>query len=266
MKLRNKKVLLTGATGGIGRSIALALARQGASLLLAGRNVVALEQQKCAMADSGVTIETVELDLASERMVDQARNLLTRHPDIDVLINGAGVNHFLACDDLSVNQLSSIIDINLKGTLLLTTAMLPALKQRPEAAIVNIGSTFGSIGYPGFSAYCASKFGVRGYSEALRRELAATNVRVFYLAPRATQTSMNEPAVNAMNKALGVAMDDPVWVSDQIVNAIERNRFKLFLGWPERLFVVINSLFSNVVDKALIKQLPVIQSYLNKEA
>jgi len=266
MKLRNKKVLLTGASGGIGQPIARALAEQGTSLILAGRNLSALEQQKAAMASSGVVIETVELDLASVHLLDQVRDLLSRHPDIDVLINAAGVNHFLACDDVAVDQLSLIIDINLKGTLLLTTALLPALQQRPEAAIVNIGSTFGSIGYPGFSAYCASKFGVRGYSEALRRELAATNVSVFYLAPRATQTTMNEQAVNEMNQALGVTMDEPDWVAHQIVNAIERNRFKLFLGWPEKLFVFINSLFSNVVDKALIKQLPTIQRYLKKEA
>ena len=144
--------------------------------------------------------------------------------------------------------------------------MLPALKQRPEAAIVNVGSTFGSIGYPGFAAYCASKFGVRGYSEALRRELADTKVSVFYVAPRATKTSMNEQAVTEMNKALGVAMDEPEWVADQLVQAIENGRLKLFLGWPEKLFVIINGVFSNIVDKALIKQLPTVQHYLKRKA
>ena len=266
MKLRDKKVLLTGASGGIGKPIAASLARQGANLVLAGRDVAALEQIKSNLADTGVQIDVVMLDLGSAQLTEQTRALLQRHPDIDVLINGAGVNQFSACDALSADQLSQLIDINLKGTLLLTTALLPALKQRPEAAIVNVGSTFGSIGYPGFAAYCASKFGVRGYSEALRRELADTRVSVFYVAPRATRTAMNEQAVTEMNQALGEAMDEPEWVADQLVQAIEKNRLKLFLGWPEKLFVIINGVFSNLVDKALIKQLPTVQQYLKRKA
>lgn len=266
MKLRDKKVLLTGASGGIGKAIVSSLANQGASLVLVGRDVAALQKLKISLADSGVLIDVMSLDLGSDQVMEQTQVVLARHPDIDVLINGAGVNQFSACDALSADQLSKLIDINLKGTLLLTTAMLPALKQRPEAAIVNVGSTFGSIGYPGFAAYCASKFGVRGYSEALRRELADTKVSVFYVAPRATKTAMNEQAVTEMNKALGVAMDEPEWVADQLVQAIEKGRLKLFLGWPEKLFVIINGVFSNLVDKALIKQLPTVQHYLKRKA
>lgn len=266
MKLRNKKVLLTGASGGIGKAVAASLVRQGASLVLVGRDVAALQTLKASLAESGVLIDVMSLDLGSDQVMEQTQAVLAQHPDIDVLINGAGVNQFSACDALSADQLSKLIDINLKGTLLLTTAMLPALKRRPEAAIVNVGSTFGSIGYPGFAAYCASKFGVRGYSEALRRELADTQVSVFYVAPRATKTSMNEKAVNDMNLALGVAMDEPEWVAEQLVQAIENNRLKLFLGWPEKLFVIINAVFSSVVDKALIKQLPTVQRFMKREA
>lgn len=266
MKLRNKKVLLTGASGGIGKAVAASLVRQGASLVLVGRDVAALQTLKTSLAESGVLIDVMSLDLGSDQVMEQTQAVLAQHPDIDVLINGAGVNQFSACDALSADQLSKLIDINLKGTLLLTTAMLPALKRRPEAAIVNVGSTFGSIGYPGFAAYCASKFGVRGYSEALRRELADTQVSVFYVAPRATKTSMNEKAVNDMNLALGVAMDEPEWVAEQLVQAIENNRLKLFLGWPEKLFVIINAVFSSVVDKALIKQLPTVQRFMKREA
>ncbi|RLU00206.1 SDR family oxidoreductase [Ketobacter sp.] len=264
MQLRDKKVLLTGASGGIGKAIAEALLQQGASLVLAGRDIAALNQLKTVLAKEGVHIDVGPLDLGSPQLTEQARALLARHPDIDVLINGAGVNQFSACDTQSTEQLASLIDINLKGTLLLTTALLPALKQRPEAAVVIIGSTFGSIGYPGFAAYCASKFGVRGYSEALRRELADTRVRVFYVAPRATRTAMNEQAVTDMNQELGVAMDEPQWVADQLVQAIANNRFKLFLGWPEKWFVIINGVFSSLVDKALIKQLPTVQRYMKR--
>ena len=130
-----------------------------------------------------------------------------------------------------------------------------------RSLVVNLGSTFGSIGYPGFSAYCASKFALRGFSEALRRELADTEMKVLYIAPRATRTSMNSAQVVAMNDELNVAMDDPLEVADQVAQAIIREREELYLGWPEKLFVRLNSLLPRVVDQALRKQLPIIQRF-----
>ena len=117
----------------------------------------------------------------------------------------------------------------------------------------------GSIGYPGFTAYCATKFAIRGFSEALRRELADTRVKVLYIAPRATQTGMNAAPVVELNRQLKVTMDDPQAVARQIVRAIAREREELYLGWPEKFFVRLNSLWPRLVDQALRKQLPLIQ-------
>ena len=127
--------------------------------------------------------------------------------------------------------------------------------------MINVGSTFGAIGYPGFAAYCASKFALRGFSEALRRELADTNVRVLYFAPRATRTPMNAPSVVAMNDELGVAMDDPEKVAAELLQVIRHEQEERYLGWPERLFVRLNGLLPRVVDQALRKQLPIIQRF-----
>ena len=102
---------------------------------------------------------------------------------------------------------------------------------------------------------------MRGFSEALRRELADTEMKVLYIAPRATRTSMNSAQVVAMNDALNVAMDDPLQVADQVAQAIIREREELYLGWPEKLFVRLNSLLPRVVDQALRKQLPIIQRF-----
>jgi short-subunit dehydrogenase len=93
----------------------------------------------------------------------------------------------------------------------------------------------------------------------LRRELADTHVKVLYVAPRATQTSMNAAAVVELNRQLKVSMDDPQAVARQIVGAIEGEREELYLGWPEKLFVRLNSLLPRMVDQALRKQLPLIQ-------
>jgi short-subunit dehydrogenase len=128
---------------------------------------------------------------------------------------------------------------------------------------VFVGSTFGSIGFPGYTAYCASKFGLRGFSEALRRELADTPVQVIYVAPRATATAMNPEAVNELNQALGNTMDPPEKVAGAILEAMQKDEKRRFLGWPEKLFVVINGVLPRIVDKAMLKQLPVIRRFLD---
>ena len=263
MQLRDRKILLTGATGGIGKALAVALHESGAHLVLAGRTAESLA--KVARQLDGGKVQTVHLDLAGANIQEQALAIARQHPDLDVLVNCAGLNLFSASVNAPAEAVATMLDVNLKGTILLTQALLPMLLKRPQAAVVNVGSTFGSIGYPGFAAYCASKFGLRGYSEALGRELSASPVKVFYVAPRATATEMNEAAVQEMNAALGNAMDDPNQVAAQIVQAIARDRSRLFIGWPEKFFVFLNSLMSGAVDKALRKQLPVIQRFLLKE-
>jgi short-subunit dehydrogenase len=140
--------------------------------------------------------------------------------------------------------------------------LLPLLKQQDDSQIVNIGSTFGSIGYPGFGAYCASKFGLRGFTESLRRELSGSGMQVSYIAPRATDTDLNSDNLVAMNDALGTAMDKPSLVANEVMQIINTpSGADKFLGWPEKLFVRINALLPSIVDSSLRKQLPIIRRY-----
>lgn len=268
MQLRDRKVLLTGASGGIGKALAAALLQKGARLVLAGRNLESLQRiARQLLATQGqAKLALAQLDLGSDQMWQQAQAIAQQHPDVDVLVNCAGRNLFAGVAQTDPVQTAAMLDVNLKGTILLTQALLPTLLTRPQAMIVNVGSTFGSIGYPGFAVYCASKFGVRGFTEALQRELAQTRVKVVYVAPRATATDMNEAAVVAMNNELGNKMDAPALVAACVVRAIDRERPRLFIGWPEKLFVFMNGLFTSVVDKALRKQLPVIQRFLSNES
>jgi len=150
--------------------------------------------------------------------------------------------------------------------MLLCRELLPLLQQREEARIINIGSTFGSIGYPGFSGYCATKFGLRGFTEALRRELDGTTTCATYVAPRATRTALNSDAVVAMNDELGTAMDDPALVADEVLRIIGRPaRQDTYIGWPEKLFVRINALFPKLVDSSMRKQLPIIRRFAARQ-
>ena len=170
------------------------------------------------------------------------------------LVNNAGVNGFNGLDRQSDSDLEAVINTNLLAPMLLTQKLLPLLRQREKAIVLNVGSIVGSIGMPGQVAYCSSKFGMHGFSEALRRELQGTSVRVLYVAPRSTDTDMNDPLMRKMNELAGVSTDDSSAVARHIVDSILASRRERFIGWPERLFVKINALLPGLVDRSLRKQ------------
>lgn len=258
MKLSECRAVITGASGGIGQALVAALLLEGAQLLLVGRQPETL--QALAKAHAG-KVTVVAADICERSGREAVVAAAQRFGGINTLINAAGVNHFGLHEQHDENAIAELITLNVTATLQLTHRLLPLLQQQGRALMVNLGSTFGSIGYPGFSAYCASKFALRGFSEALRRELADTQVKVLYFAPRATQTSMNAANVVAMNDELKVAMDDPHSVALQLLAAIRREEEERYLGWPEQLFVRLNSLLPRLVDQALRKQLPIIQRF-----
>ena len=262
MQLRDARILLTGASGGIGQVLVERLCANGARLLLVGRDSLALEALTRRYPGQ-VSLVCADLTQRSGRhtVLDAARHF----GGLNCVINAAGINQFSLLEQQDEDAIARLIGVNVTATLQLTHLLLPLLRQQPQALLVNLGSTFGSIGYPGFAAYCASKFALRGFSEALRRELADSHVKVLYIAPRATRTAMNSADVVAMNDALKVGMDDPQAVARQIVHAIATEREELYLGWPEKLFVRLNSLLPRVVDQALRKQLPVIKHFARAE-
>ncbi|MFN6970608.1 MAG: SDR family oxidoreductase [Rheinheimera sp.] len=253
--LAGKRVLLTGASGGIGRAIARRLASEGASVLLVARRpeeLLLLSQQlpgshSCFSADL-----TNAADLQALLGFVQATG------GIDMLINNAGASQFALATE---QDYATQIALNLLAPMQLCQQFLPMLQQRPAATIVNIGSAFGSIGYPGFSGYCASKFGLRGFTEALKRELSLSKIRVLYFAPRATQTAINSQAVVAMNQELGNAMDTPDAVAAQLLAQLQQGQSRRFVGWPEKLFVRLNGVLPEMVDKAIRSKLAVILKY-----
>ena len=252
------RALITGASGGIGQALVYALANEGAHLLLAGRHLDALQPLLKRFPQQ---IQLVQADIGTRAGRDALVAAAQNFGGLNCVINAAGVNRFGLLDQQDEQQIAELIGLNVTATLQFTQRLLPLLRAQRRALLINVGSTFGTIGYPGFAAYCASKFALRGFSEVLRRELADTNVRVLYFAPRATRTAMNAPSVVAMNDELGVAMDDPEKVAAELLQAIRHEQEERYLGWPERLFVRLNGLLPRVVDQALRKQLPIIQRF-----
>ncbi len=261
MRLSDARVVLTGASGGIGLAIATALCTSGARVLAVARHreplAPLLERYPQHLSWIGA-----DLTVAAERraVFAQANTL----GGINLLINAAGVNHFAMLEQLDDSEINALLAVNIGAPICLTRLLLPLLKQADSAMVVNVGSTYGSIGYPGYASYCASKFALRGFSEALRRELADTRVSVLYVAPRATRTTMNSAAAQALNDALKANVDDPHTVASAVIHAIAGDRRDVYLGWPERFFVRLNSLLPHLVDRGLRKQLPLIRRLSQK--
>ncbi len=262
MNLKGARIVLTGAAGGIGAAAAARLAAAGAALILVGRDRGRLDYCARRLEATGATVIAVAADLTSEA----GRRAVVKvagewNGGANVLVNNAGVSQFglLAEEDPAIIERTLVT--NALAPVLLCQAMLPGLARQPQAHIVNVGSILGSIALPGNSVYAASKFALRGFSEALRRELADTQIRVHYLAPRATRTALNTAAVAAMNQELGVVMDPPETVAEALVRLLETERRARYLGWPEKLFVRINAILPGLVDGSLRRQLPVVKRH-----
>jgi len=258
--LKNKTVLLTGASGGIGSGIATRLSEQGALLLLVGRDGVGLQALNTRL---GGQHQCIQADISKE----EDRILILQQcqsKGLDILINNAGIGQFSLFEKLSADEINAILNINLTSTLLLSQRLLPELLKRNESQLINIGSILGSIGFPGSTVYCASKFGLRGFTQALRRELLDTSLSVRYFAPRATKTKINNDTVVAMNNEIGTKMDTATQVVDEFMTFLNARSAQYYLGWPEKLFVKINSMLPRIVEASILKQLPIVKRYLKQ--
>jgi short-subunit dehydrogenase len=250
--------LLTGATGGIGQAIAKALYAKGWKLLLVGRNAQALEKLSATCPDSEILIGDLTDDTTRIHLAVKAKQL----GGVKLLINNAGVNAMQSLEHTSSEQIDNMLSTNLSVPIKLCQLFLGQL-QYTKGTIVNVGSSFGSIGYPYQTLYCASKFGLRGFTEALSRELNGSGVKVAYLAPRATDTTINNSKIRALNKELGNKMDSPELVARELLALLDSNQTRRFIGFPEKLFVRINGAFPRIVDNAIAKQLPKIKRFLS---
>ena len=256
------KVVITGATGGIGREIVKRLDTKSELIILVGLIKDTLEDLKKELHTKRVFI--VEGDINELHVREQIIALAQREGGVNLLINNAGIGDYFMFEDQDPEMVKNILDVNLKAPMLLTQTLLPLLKEEAKAEIINTGSIFGYIGYPGFTAYCASKFGLRGFTQALRRELTDTSVKVRYFAPRATRTTFNTSNITEMNEKLGNAMDSPEKVADKFMAFLATNTYQKKIGLKESFFVFINKLFPRLPDIAIGKQLPIIKKYLNK--
>ncbi|KQQ97313.1 SDR family oxidoreductase [Massilia sp. Leaf139] len=191
MNVSNRVAVITGAGSGIGRATALALARRSCHLALADIDAAGLKETAAQLANLGVRVSTHALDVADRAAVRALpAQVLDAHGRVDLLVNNAGVALGGTFEQVSEDDFDWLIDINFNGVVRMTRAFLPLLRASDEARIVNVSSIYGIVSPPGQAAYSASKFAVRGFSNALRHELEGSTVGVSVVHPGGVATSI----------------------------------------------------------------------------
>ncbi len=250
MEFKGRTALITGAGGGIGRAVAVALARRGCNLALAdinGQGLAHTAEEIGAVIASGVRVTRHRLDVSDATAVAAfPEQVLAEHPGVDLLVNNAGVAVGGTFEQVSAKDFEWLFSINFFGVVRMTRAFLPTLRASPDARLVNLSSIFGIIAPPGQTAYVASKFAVRGFSESLRHELKGSSVGVTVVHPGGVATAIArnarppagatpeqmEPRVKAMEAKLTLS---PTVAAEKIIGAAERRRPRVIVGLDARI-------------------------------
>jgi short-subunit dehydrogenase len=239
---------VTGAAGGIGRALALELAARGADLALADRDEAGLASVAAEIgAKQKVTMHRVDVGEPAD-ITAFAQAAIAAHPSLNILINNAGVALMGQFTEIDQSQMDWLMNINFWGTVHATRAFLPHLATRPAAHIVNLSSIFGIISPPGQTAYCASKFAVRGFSESLRHELqmGESSVRLSVVHPGGVATNIarnsrtgsgmadNVRRTEAIDRFEKIAKKSPAAAAARILDGVARDELRILIGSDAR--------------------------------
>ncbi|WP_040299684.1 SDR family oxidoreductase [Arcticibacter svalbardensis] len=256
MNLKNKTVIITGASSGIGKSCAEEFARQGANLVLGARQYVTL----CEIAQEieqkyAVKAIAVQCDVSKEEDCKQLiQQSLTTFGSIDILINNAGISMRALFKDLDLVVIRNLMDVNFWGTVYCTKYAMPELL-KAKGSVVGISSIAGYRGLPGRTGYSASKFAMNGFLEALRVENLKTGLHVMIAAPGFTASNIRNTALAKDGRSQGeTSMDEGKMMSSDevakhIVQAIIDKKRTLILTGQGKLAVLLNKLIPAWVDK-----------------
>lgn len=250
-RLEGARVLVTGAAGGIGSLVTHGLRCQGA-------HVTGVDRVPSLDCNDSIVVDLADAD----GLAGLTGQIAERR--VDILTNIAGLQYFGPIEQQGAKQIALGYAVNLVAPAVLSAAVVPQMIARGEGQIVNIGSVMGAVPYPYFAAYSSAKAGLKGLSQALRRELSGRGVHVTYIAPRAVRTAFNTSTVQRFMEATRMTTDDPQDVAKRIVIAIERRMRDVSIGLPERVFTQINACLPGVIDRGLTGQIAAARSLFSK--
>ncbi|HEG42766.1 MAG TPA: SDR family oxidoreductase [Phycisphaerales bacterium] len=199
--LKNKIAIVTGASRGIGREIAVSLGKMGAKLVLAARNKELLEEVAQQIKDNGANAEIFQLELENEDSIKALVDFVKdKFGALDILVNNAGITHSASLEETATEDYDKVMSVNVRGPFILCREALGLLRKSDSGRIINISSVVGVKGYPQQSAYTASKHALRGMSISLANELKGTSIRVHVICPGGVNTEMVERVRPDINK------------------------------------------------------------------
>ncbi len=255
-EIRGSRAIVTGASSGIGRAVALELARQGADLVITARRADRLGELAQAIQALGQRAEMVPGDITDpsvrQAVVDAAR---TRLGGLDILFNNAGVGAMGRFEQASPDRLRRIMEVNFFALAEITRLALPLLRQGRRPIIVNVSSILGHRGVPHSSEYCASKFAVQGFSEALRAELAAIPIDVLVVSPGTTETEFFDRVLENTSQPRwprhGAVSAD--YVARAVVRAMRRGQREVIPFFWGRVLCLLNRLAPGWMDRVMAR-------------
>jgi NAD(P)-dependent dehydrogenase (short-subunit alcohol dehydrogenase family) len=255
--LNNKVAVVTGAASGIGRSLAVNLAKEGCSVAMADVDRACLFESAEMIKSDAVRKSTHIVDVASHDQVYQfAEDVIAEHGKVNIVINNAGVALAETLEDVRYDDFEWLLGINLWGVIYGSKAFLPYLKKQPEAHIVNISSVHGLFTNPNVGPYCTSKFAVRGFTQSLCQELRGSSVWVSCVHPGGIRTNIVRNARFHKASKPGVTHEEAaayfdkylVWTGADraarvIIEGIKKNKSRILVGLDAHVYDVCQRFF-----------------------
>jgi short-subunit dehydrogenase len=260
MSFQNKVVWITGASSGIGEHLAYAFAAQGAKLILSSRNEAELERVKDQCQGAGQVL-LLPLDVAQFDTIPGAvQKAIAQFGQIDILVNNAGISQRALAADSAFEVDQRIMNVNFLGTVAMTKAVLPFMLARKSGQIVVMSSVMGKVGFPGRSAYAASKHALHGFFDTLRAEVYRHNLTVTILCPGYVQTNVTVNALKGDGTPTNVMAEEtrngiPADVfAIKALRVIEAEKEEAVIGGKETLGVYLKRFLPGVLSQIIRKR------------
>ena len=254
MDFKNKVVLITGASSGIGKQTAIEFAKLGSNIILVARRKNKLEQVENELKQFNVNTLVCTCDVSKKDQVEKmSKIVLEKFNSIDILINNAGFAIYGSVFDLSINDIESQMETNYFGMIYCTKNFLPLMLEKKSGHIVNVASVAASFGLPGIASYCASKFAMLGFSEGLKHELSGTGVGITVVSPIMVKTDFfDHPSFEKMPKYSPTSLNSKT-VAKAIVKASNSSRLEIITPSIVRIAVWLKHTFPYFINPILGK-------------
>lgn len=249
MSLKDKVVVITGASSGIGRSAAIEFAKKGAKLALVARRKEKLDELSQSLAQFNTDVLVCPCDVSDKDQVEKmADQVLEKFGKLDILVNNAGFAIYGTVSELTIEEIESQTKTNYLGMIYCTKHFLPVFQKQNSGHIVNVASVAASFGLPGIASYCASKFAMLGFSEGLKHELNGTNIGVTVVSPIMVRTNFFEHKSFAKMPKYSPISLDPKTVAKAILSASESSRLEIIVPGIVRVGVWLKHTIPFVIN------------------